>query len=184
LEYFKHIELEGWEPAVANIHKFVQSRTHILNKSVFWNILNRKDHAYCYNQLDPLFQKAGFNLLRISFIILFPKESNVHQDLDYIEDFPERVARINFPVLNCSASETRFFSAVKWEPIVKTLPNGINYAYHSIDNVKLEAQTTINQPTVLRVRELHQVVNHSKSTPRLSITCAVDPDPVYLLEEN
>ena len=183
MEYFKCIELDGWRPAVVRIHQFVRDHTDFLKKNIFWNILNRDDHAYCYSQLDPVFDQAGFNLLRISFLVLANDESHIHQDRDQFPGFPERVARINLPVLNCSGSETRFFSAINWDPVVRTLPNGVTYSYHTPENVQLESHTTVDSPTIIRVRELHQVVNHAKIYPRVALTCAVDPDPVYLLEE-
>lgn len=184
MQYFKQIELDGWKSAAVKIHKFVKENTHILDDRAFWNILNRDAHSYCYEQLDPVFKKAGFDLLRISFLLLHGEESTIHQDRDWFPGFPERIARINIPVLNCAGTETRFFSSVKWDPIVKTLPNGITYTHHEAENVKLEGAITISKPTILRVRELHQVVNHAKIYPRITLTCAVDPDPVYLLEEN
>lgn len=184
MQYHKRIDLKGWKPAALKIHKFVRENTHILKDHAFWNILNRDTHSYCYEQLDPIFKEAGFDLLRISFLVLSGEESTIHQDRDKFPGFPERIARINIPVINCSGSETRFFSAVKWDPIVKTLPNGITYTHHELENVKLESAVTIDQPTIIRVRELHQVVNPAKLYPRITLTCAVDPDPVYLLEEN
>lgn len=184
MQYFKHIELDGWKAAAVKIHKFVKESTTILDDRAFWNILSRDTHSYCYEQLDPVFKKAGFDLLRISFLVLNGDESTIHQDRDWFPGMPERIARVNIPVMNTAGSETKFFSAVNWDPIVKTLPNGITYTYHDPANVKFEGSVTITKPTVLRVRELHQVVNHAKIYPRITLTCALDPDPVYLLEEN
>jgi hypothetical protein len=184
LKYFKHIELQGWKPAAVKIHKFVKDNTRILDDRAFWNILNRDTHSYCYEQLDPVFKQAGFDLLRISFLVLWGEESNIHQDRDFFPGFPERIARVNIPVLNCKGTETKFFSSIKWDPVVKTLPNGITYTHHDPENVKCEASVTIDQPTIIRVRELHQVINPAKLYPRITLTCALDPDPVYLLEEN
>lgn len=180
--YHKNINLPGWKPAVFNIYKYVKTHTDLLGKKMFWNILDRTTHQYCYEQLDPVFTKAGFNLLRIAFLALHGEEGEIHQDQDFIPGYPPRVSRINLPVLNCDGSETHFYSAKKWEPVTKELPNGIKYIYHEQANCNLESTVTVNEPTILRVRELHQVVNHAKIYPRITLTCAVDPDPVYLLE--
>ena len=183
MKYFKHIDLEGWKSATVKVHKFVRDETTILQGRAFWNILTREKHDYCYQQLSPVFERAGFNLLRISFLVLHGEESDIHQDKDFIPGFPDRMARINLPVLNCEDTETHFYSSINWDPIVKTLPNGIKYSFHSPENCKLEGTVTINRPTIIRVRELHSVANHTKIYPRITLTCAVDPDPVYLLEE-
>lgn len=184
MQYFKHIDLKGWKPAALKIHKFVKDETKIIQGHAFWNILNREHHQYCYDQLDPIFKEAGFDLLRISFLVLSGDETHIHQDRDRIPGFPERIARINIPVINCNGTETKFFSLINHNPVVGTLPNGITYTGHNPEDVKFESSVTINQPTIIRVRELHQVVNHAKLYPRITLTCAVDPDPVYLLEEN
>ena len=184
MKYFKHIELDGWRGPAIKIHKYVRDNTHIIKDGAFWNIISRDQHPYCYEQLDPVFARAGFNLLRISFLVLWGDESTIHQDRDVFPGFPERIARINIPVLNCEHSETRFYSTINNNPIVKTLPNGITYTHHEAEDVRVEAAVTVSKPTVIRVRELHSVVNHAKIYPRITLTCAVDPDPVYLLEEN
>lgn len=184
MKYYQKIDIPNWRGVAVKIYKHICDHTDLVKTGAFWNILSRDQHTYCYQQLDPVFDRLGFNLLRISFLVLRDEQSTIHQDRDHFPGFPERVARINIPVLNCEHSETRFYSAIRWNPMVKTLPNGITYTYHAASNVQVEDTVILDQPTVIRVRELHSVVNNAKMYPRISLTCAVDPDPVYLLEEN
>jgi len=180
--YHQPISLPNWKPATLQVYSFIKEHTSILHIGAFWNILNRQDHAICYNALDPVFQAAGFNLLRISFLIVNQPRIDIHQDTDFINGYPDRLARINIPIINCEHSETRFYSPIEWAPVDMELPNGIKYTYHEDKNCKLESSMSLTEPTILRVRELHNVNAKAGSYPRLALTCAVDPDPVYLLE--
>lgn len=182
--YHKSILLNGWKPAVFNIHRFVKSHTDIMGTRYFWNILDTSKHQYCYDQLGPVFKEAGFNLLRIAFLTLYGEEGEIHQDNDVVPGYEPRIARVNLPVLNCNGTETSFYSSKNWNPITKVLPNGIKYTYHNNQDCNFETSVTITEPTIIRVRELHRVTNHTKVYPRITLTCALDPDPVYLLEEN
>ena len=181
--YHKRIELDGWQTAADQVYKFVKTNTNILRGSAFWTILHRDKHKPCYDALDPVFNAVGFNLLRISFLMVSQPEIDIHEDKDFIPGYSDRNARINIPIANCEQSETRFYSSVNWKPITKTLPNGIKYTYHDINDCKLESSVSVTEPTILRVRELHNVVTLG-SYPRIALTCAVDPDPIYLLEGN
>lgn len=181
--YHKKIELNGWKPAADEIYQYVKNNTHFLRQQAFWNTLSQTKHKHCYNTLAPVFESAGFKLLRISFLIIVEPAVAIHTDTESgIEN--QSLARVNIPVLNCENTETRFYSSVKWEPIVKKLGNGIKYTYHSPDNCKFESSVSLTEPTILRVKELHNVIVHNPVYPRITLTCALDPDPVYLLEEN
>jgi hypothetical protein len=185
--YHKNIELNGWEPATNQIYQYVKEKTHYLDQpGFFWNTLPEKQHKACYKALAPVFESAGFELLRITFLIISGPSVEIHADRvdNSKQGYPGCSARVNIPVLNCEHSETRFYSPLKWDPVIKTLSNGIEYEYHREENCKLEASTIITKPTVLRVRELHNVVVHKPIYPRITLTCLLDPDPVYLLEEN
>lgn len=181
--YHKTIELAGWKPAAFEVYKYVKEHTPYLQRGAFWNALSKDTHKPCYDALAPVFASAGFNLLKVAVLILNKPSADIHTDNDFVDGFSDRLARVNLPVLNCGDSETQFFSPIKWEPIIKTLGNGIKYTYHSPENCKFESSTSIIEPTILRVRELHNVVVHKESYPRIALTCAIDPDPVYLLEE-
>jgi hypothetical protein len=181
--YHTRINLDGWQQAADRVYKYVKNNTPIMHGKAFWTILDRTKHKPCYDALDPIFQPLGFNLLRVSFLIVNEPEIDIHQDKDFIPGYPDRSARINIPIINCEKSETRFYSSINWNPITKTLPNGIKYTYHNLEDCKLESTVTVSEPTVLRVRELHNVTT-TGSYPRIALTCAVDPDPIYLLEGN
>jgi len=185
--YHKSIELDGWKSATEQVYTYVKDHTQFLNKqSFFWNTLSRIKHQPCYDALAPVFKSAGFDLLRVSFLIITRPVGEIHADHADTStySYPAPTARINLPVLNCEHSETRFYSPLKWDPIIKKLNNGVKYEYHTAGNCKLESATTLTGPTILRVRELHNVVVTTPMYPRISLTCDVGPDPVYLLEEN
>jgi hypothetical protein len=182
--YHKSINLDGWQEATADVYNYVKKNTNYLNRhGFFWNTLSKVKHTPCYDALAPVFKSAGFDLIRISFLIINEPSVTIHADTNYPGQAP-CAARINLPVLNCDDSETRFYSAIKWDPIVKKLGNGVTYEYHTPENCKLESVTTISGPTILRVNELHNVILHKPIYPRITLTCTLDPDPVYLLEEN
>lgn len=179
--YHKEIDLAGWESAAEKIYQYVKNNTHYLRQQAFWNTLSKTRHRPCYDTLTPLFKSAGFDLVSMSFLIIAEPVVAIHTDT---EPGRQNLARVNIPILNCEGTETRFYSPIKWEPIVKKLGNGVKYTYHSPENCKFESSVSVVQPTVLRVKELHNVVVHKPVYPRITLTCALDPDPVYLLEEN
>jgi hypothetical protein len=182
--YYKPIHLNGWEEANKSFMEYVSANTNFMKTNYFWNIISTELHKPCYDLYSPIFKEAGFNLLRISLLIVNKRTgSNIHQDEDFINGYPTRMSRINIPIVNCDSSITKFYSSIKWNPIVNTHTNGIKYTYHHPDDCKLESSVTLSSPMILRVRELHNVSMLKGVYPRLAISCAVDPDPVYLLEE-
>lgn len=137
--YHKRIKLNGWQQASDTVYEYLKNNSDILRTARFWNILTRKQHGPCYKAFDPVFQEQGFNLLRISFLIVNQPEINIHQDIDFVPGYPARHARINIPVINCEGSETRFYSSINWNPITKILPIGSRYTYHEMKDCKLES---------------------------------------------
>jgi len=120
----------------------------------------------------------GFRVFDAASYIMFNNQAGKpHKDHTPLK------ARVNIPILNCENTLTEF-----WQPqlgeqseIIQQ-PNGL--PYESYDNCKLDLvhSVCIDQPTVIRVREIHSVRLLSEKIPRITLTLMLYPDPVTLLE--
>jgi hypothetical protein len=92
-------------------------------------------------------------------------------------------ARVNIPILNCEDTVTSFWHADQEEqPERIQQPNGLFFEWYDEGKLTLMATVTIDQPTIIRVREIHSVRLLSERRPRITLTLRLDPDPVHLLE--
>ncbi len=146
---------------------------------------------YLVNHLDTLeleascptfsefFRQQGFKIITASYYIAEARDTS-----DMHVDHGVRRARISVPVINTEHSSTVFYR-VKPELIkYHTLPNGTVY-YRCMDpNAQAVASITITQPTVLNIKEPHDVIVTQPGIRRIAITVGTNPDPVYLLEDH
>jgi hypothetical protein len=101
--------------------------------------------------------------------------SNIHKDNSAV------MARINFPVLNCSNTVTAFYKVAPGSLRYEIQRNGIAY-WNCVDpKPKMVASVRITRPTVLLIKEPHNVMLTQEGIRRISLTLEVSPDPVHFL---
>jgi|688.fasta_scaffold788681_1 hypothetical protein len=122
----------------------------------------------------------GFRVLGAAAYIMFDHyPGGPHKDDSRI------TARINVPILNCDDTITEFWQLKPGsEPVIKTQINGLKYEDYAGCDLELVDQVCVNQPTILRIREIHSIRMLSELRPRITMTLRVTPDPVHLLEEH
>ncbi len=127
--------------------------------------------------LAEFFNLAGYRVISTSFYILEDLQGNLHVDrYDYL-----KMARINFPVLNCSNTVTEFYKIRKGSLKYHIQDNGVTYYSCEDPKPKFVTGFTLNKPTVINVLEPHRVRVINPGIRRISLTVAVDPNPVDLL---
>lgn len=173
------------EPIVmAQIENLEQRTLEHLNSTGLLAEAERTDTAfhimYDYLKAVPEIVTAfeGFKVLGAAAYIMYTHNpGHPHKDQTQVQ------ARVNVPILNCENTVTEFwqYDTVN-EPEVIYQANGL--PYQSFDSVPLTLahSVTIDQPTVIRVREVHSVRMLSELRPRITMTLLLDPDPVILLE--
>lgn len=182
MKYYQKIKLSGWEDCAQQTMQHLADTTDILEEPrAFWNQLDPTANANIFQLWTPLFDAYGFLLRELAVLIVNYEDIPIHQDRDH--DSGTSKARVNIPLLNCQGTSTQFFQAHTWQPKEMVLHNGVKYIYHDQVNCKLEDSVEIDQPTVIRVQELHNVVCNQGPKPRITLSCFLTPDPVCLLEE-
>jgi hypothetical protein len=96
-------------------------------------------------------------------------------------DDSKSLARINFPVLNCSNTVTAFYQVAPDGFKFNRLNNGVTYFVCVDPNPKMVASVRITRPTVLAIMEPHNVILAQEGIRRISLTLEVSPDPVHFL---
>jgi hypothetical protein len=103
------------------------------------------------------------------------KDSVVHKD------YTDSIGRINIPLLNCNGTYTMFYENVKSKRLI--LPTGAPF-YMTTNKDYIEAdRVEINEPTIIKVCDAHNVIMNEHSAPRITLTLACTPDAGLLLED-
>jgi len=114
----------------------------------------------------------------IDFIGLFvthTSESSIHIDND------QKPVRINFPILNCENTITKYYK-FKGNTNFVTQPNGVSYNNIDSDDVEEIDFFNLNSAVLMRVLEPHQVCVNHNDFPRVSCTVQFKENLEYLLE--
>lgn len=94
-------------------------------------------------------------------------------------------ARINIPILNCANTITEFWQCRHEESRLTPdlqAGNGLPYRGYSWDQIELQTAVCIDQPTVIRVQEIHSIRILGDQVPRITLTVKFWPDVDCLLE--
>lgn len=115
---------------------------------------------------------------KIEFVGIFvthTNKSSIHIDND------QKPVRINFPVLNCENTVTKYYK-FKGHTNFVTQPNGVSY--NNIDSTDVEEVDSFNldRAVLMRVLEPHQVCVNHNVFPRVSCTVQFKENLEYLLE--
>ena len=89
--------------------------------------------------------------------------------------------RINFPILNCENTETRYFKT-SGPSKSQAQPNGNSYVQFHPDYCEVVDSFKLTQAVAMRVLEPHQVVVNHDNPPRLSCTVAFKQHLSHWLE--
>ena len=96
-------------------------------------------------------------------------------------DAVEKPVRVNFPIMNCENTETKYFEKTKIIEKGKQT-NGLSYNAVDTTNLKEVDSFVLDRPVAMRVLEPHQVHVYHNNYPRVSCTIQFKQDLEHLLE--
>ena len=177
MKYYNYLNLLGWEEVAEKIKTFLMPRPYLydFNNNGPWANANVTELIAEVPALVKLFEPLNLTIKDVGFFSLSSTTCNIHRDAC------EEPIRINIPILNCEGTVTRFFKSTK-PPILTTQPNGIPYEMEDSSGCILVASAEVIIPTLLRVREPHNVVLFHNNYPRITCTIKFNEDLEHLLD--
>lgn len=175
MRYYKFLEID-WINVAKSMKEYVITNPalYAANRGA-WVNCDFTDLTKNVPKFQEMFTPLGLTVKRVSLFIMRYNTGVIHIDDDRLHPY-----RINFPILNCSNTETRYFKA-KSEPTMATQPN--NVAYHIINpsTCELVDSFELDRPVIIKTQEPHQVIVHHKNFPRVSCTVAFyeDLEPLF-----
>jgi hypothetical protein len=171
--YFKYLDLDCTLVS-EKIRKFLKERPDIVAPGKgAWTHAPR-EIVKEVPEIITMFKPLGITIFEIGFFIMHYKIGSIHTDNTVVP------IRINFPILNCEDTETRYFKTTG-EPTSRDQPNGNGYRQFHKDDCELVDSFKLTQPVVMRVTEPHQVILHHDRFPRISCTVSFKQDLSHLL---
>jgi hypothetical protein len=172
--YYKYLELD-YKTAAEKIRKFLEKRPDITAPGRgAWTSAPR-EIVKEVPELLTMFKPLGLDVAMVGFFIMHYKIGSIHTDGT---DVP---IRINFPILNCDNTETRYFKA-SGPTKSQAQPNGNGYVQFHPDHCEVIDSFKLTQAVVMRVLEPHQVILNHDIFPRISCTVSFKQDLSYLLD--
>lgn len=179
--YFRYLDLR-WEKAAEQIKDYLKQHPEVVSPQLGSAVVAPENIFTECPAIVSLF--SPLTIKWVGFFVTYGRAGVIHVDDS------TAVARINFPVLNCEDTETKFFRTKDTSTLVSQ-PNG-NVLY-KLDPLTCEEidHYYLNQAVVVNVLQPHQVVLNSKKYPRISctvrfnedISCLLDPSHSGLLQD-
>jgi hypothetical protein len=173
MPFFKQLDI-NWKPVAVKLQLYLKLHPTLLQyQGGSWREAP-DDILLDVPELGELFKPLDITIRRVGFFIQFYNIGAIHTD-----PVPETF-RINFPIVNCDQSETKFFT-VKEPPSPKVQPNGRPYNLFQLHQVEEAGSFYLTDAYILNVKEPHQVIVHLKKFPRVSCTVAFNEDISHLI---
>jgi hypothetical protein len=170
MQYYKFLELE-WIEVAESMKNYVLDNPSLYEPGQgAWINCNFSDVMQRVPQLQEMFNPLGLTIKRVSLFVMNYKIGKIHIDDDGLHPF-----RINFPILNCQDTETRFYKVTS-APNTEKQPNKIAYHFFNPNNCELADSFELDRPVIIKTQEPHQVVLKHNILPRISCTIAFQED--------
>jgi hypothetical protein len=172
--YYKYLDL-NWQPAARALQQYVSEHPLLLDATTgSWKTLDLEVLTKM-PEIQAMFEPLNLTIKYLALFVTIKPAGNIHIDYD-----PISKCRINFPVLNCEQSETRFF--INHGPLEEITQSGRPpYILLNQDACVFADKFCLSKPAVIRIKEPHQVVSNNSVQPRISCTVAFHQDIEYLL---
>jgi hypothetical protein len=171
--YYKYLDLD-FEPVAEKIRKFLENRPELLSDEHGSWIMAPRDIIKEVPEIITLFKPLGLDIRIIGFFVMHYKATKIHIDKT---DIP---IRINFPILNCENTETRYFETIG-ESRNTMQENGNGFHQFSEEQCVVVDSFKLTQAVAMRVLEPHQVLVNHDNFPRVSCTVGFKQDLSHLL---
>ncbi len=169
MAYYKYLDLD-YKPARQKLIQYFLVNPRLLNGiGGAWVNADTVDLLKKVPELSQLFRPLNLTIERVSFFVMHQPTGTIHIDDD------THYLRINFPVLNCENTETRFY---KTTSSTTKIFQANRMAYHKFDpnECELVDKFTLDRAVVIKTKEPHQVVLLTNKYPRVSCTIAFNED--------
>jgi len=182
MKYYKKIDIDFYDEIVEDTLKYLkEQKPNIYNKTI--------EAAYYVLDLTEFKQycpKLDLGFARYDLICNFAVAFVMHKTSDvrlHIDKYTTGRARINIPILNTLNTFTRFFAGGEFTEITNPLTNITALRLTDPKGLQYVDKVEIDQTTVIRVNEPHDILKINKEIPRITLTLGFDKDPVFLLED-
>ena len=174
MKYYKYLDLD-YKNVSVKIKTFLEARPEFVAPGKGAWIAAPREIVKEVPELLTMFKPLGLDIAMVGFFIMHYKIGSIHTDGT---DTP---IRINFPILNCDDTETRYFKT-SGPTMSQAQPNGNSYVQYHPDYCEVIDSFKLTQAVAMRVLEPHQVVLNHDRLPRISCTVAFKQDISYLLD--
>jgi hypothetical protein len=174
MKYYKYLDLD-YSITAAKIKTFLEARPEFVAPGRGAWVEAPKEIVKEVPELFTMFKPLGLDVRIVGFFIMHYKIGTIHTD-----DTSNPI-RINFPILNCENTETRYFKT-KGPSMSQKQPNGNGFTQFHPDYCEVIDSFKLTQAVAMRVLEPHQVVVNHDNLPRISCTVGFKQDLSYLLD--
>jgi hypothetical protein len=174
MKYYKYLDLD-YTTAATKIKIFLEARPELVAPGRGAWVAAPREIVKEVPELLTMFKPLGLDVIMVGFFIMHYKIGSIHTDGT---DVP---IRINFPILNCEHTETRYFKT-SGPAKSQAQPNGNSYVQFHPDHCEVIDSFKLTQAVAMRVLEPHQVVVNHDNLPRISCTVAFKQDLSHLLQ--
>jgi len=174
MKYYKYLNLD-YSIAADKIKTFLEARPELVAPGRGAWVAAPREIVKEVPELLTMFKPLGLDVVMVGFFIMHYKIGSIHTDGT---DVP---IRINFPILNCENTETRYFKT-SGPSKSQAQPNGNSYVQFHPDYCEVVDSFKLTQAVAMRVLEPHQVVVNHDNLPRISCTVAFKQDLSHWLE--
>lgn len=176
MNYFKYLDL-NWKPAADKLLQYTIDNPTLTSMSG-WKTLNKEEVLAKIPEIQEMFDPIGINVRYIALVVSDYAIGHIHIDADH----QYTKCRVNFPVLNCEKTETRFY--VNNGPLIQAYQvDGVPFMrINEADCVFVDQFYLERGAVAFRNNEPHQIVSTNPIQPRISCTVGFHEDITYLLE--
>ena len=168
MAYFKYLDL-NIESVSKKILEYINIHSITKNNTGAWVNADTNDILEKIPEISELFAPLGLTVFRVSFFIVKVSQGLIHIDDDHCH------YRINFPILNCENTETRYYKTLV-SPRKKYQLNGLAYHRYDPKHCLLVDTLILDRAAIIKTYEPHQVVLLHNNYPRISCTVAFNED--------
>jgi len=167
--YYRYLDLD-YKPCAEKLREYIwEYRQDILAQKTVVSF-KHTDRNHVMSKVPEL-KPMNLTVRFLAFFVGYWQESRIHIDPDMA------FARINFPIINCENSVTKFFTTE--DPLIRGMTTA---GLSTIDPARCQYvdEYSLTQAVVFRPKEPHQVISHNPQKPRISCTVGFFEDIEYL----
>ena len=182
MQYYKKIEIDYFDEIVSDTLKYLkEQKPNIYNKTI-----EASNFILDLNEFKQHCPKLDLGFTRYNIICIFAVAVVTHKINDvkvHVDKYSLGKARINLPIINTHNTFTRFYTGGTFTSSTNPLTNVTSFKLTGIDGLKLVDKVEIDQATVMRINEPHDILKLNSEIPRITLSLGFNKDPVFLLED-